>query len=721
MIKNVALKNLLTNTVFRGISAASAAMPKWDDMILIYCNMGFRDNVKYIYDYLIEHGYNRKYRIIRSQNEPYEGEVPRNVRIVSNAEAIRYFCRAGHVFYSFGRLPIMPGKGQVTIQTGHGQPFKGYDEAVRTNRRHNEYTYAVAASEFFRGPVQGLFNVDPDHVCICGLPRTDAMYSEEPPYETGLSCQKTILWMPTFRKSALMGYTDVQGEASLVPLFSNEELKALNDRLKETGIGLLIKLHPSQDLDGYEALDLSNIRLLSHAAFNAQGWDLYRLMGQVDGLITDYSSVFIDYLLMDRPLAFTMDDFEDYKETRGFCVPEPESLMAGHKIRTAEDFLAFIEDMAAGRDPWQEERRRVRDLLNACQDGQNTRRLLRISGIYLTEEEREACRAERARQEAAAEAAMAAAPGEAAEAEAAEGTGEEEGSGQAAEPASPREASGEAGHGRLLTAAEQRKVMFEMLCYLDDLCREHDIHYSLVGGTLLGAVRHKGFIPWDDDIDIFLLRPEYDRLDALLRKETRYRWVTADTDPGYFYNYGRLVNPHTVVYDDELEDLKGMGIFIDVCVVDGLPDNRILREAHIARMRALYRLRRSTTAQKEAYVPKNPVKRALKGAVRSYTLARGAAHWAEEIGRLDKRYPVEGGRYVCNLTCVPGRKEMLERSCFDSYITMEFEGRDFMVMRGWEDWLTQVYGNYMELPPLEKRVSHHYDRAFWLEGQEDLY
>ncbi|HAS21319.1 MAG TPA: hypothetical protein DCR16_06280, partial [Lachnospiraceae bacterium] len=105
MIKNVALKKILSGTVFRGISALNRAVPVRDDVILLYCNMEFRDNIRYLYDYLIEQGYNKKYTIIRSQNEPFAGPVPDNVRIVSNAQAIGWFLRAGHVFYTFGKLP----------------------------------------------------------------------------------------------------------------------------------------------------------------------------------------------------------------------------------------------------------------------------------------------------------------------------------------------------------------------------------------------------------------------------------------------------------------------------------------------------------------------------------------------------------------------------------------------------------------------------------------
>ena len=88
MIKNVALKKFLSGTVFRGITALNRAVPVRDDVILLYCNMEFRDNIRYLYDYLIEQGYNRKYTIIRSQNEPFTGPVPDNVTRTNLSQAL---------------------------------------------------------------------------------------------------------------------------------------------------------------------------------------------------------------------------------------------------------------------------------------------------------------------------------------------------------------------------------------------------------------------------------------------------------------------------------------------------------------------------------------------------------------------------------------------------------------------------------------------------------
>lgn len=135
---------VLTNTVFRVISAINKAIPKDNQLILLYSNLGFRDNVAYLYNHLIDNEYNKKYKIIRSQNDKCREIIPKNVKVVSNTKGILYFLRAGHVFYCFGKLPIYPSKHQIVIQMWHGTPFKDADEWQKaTVSKQSYYTYLL--------------------------------------------------------------------------------------------------------------------------------------------------------------------------------------------------------------------------------------------------------------------------------------------------------------------------------------------------------------------------------------------------------------------------------------------------------------------------------------------------------------------------------------------------------------------------------------------------
>ena len=357
-------------------------IPKEEKTILLYCNMEFRDNIRYLCDYLIEKQYNKEYRIVLSA----KGECPSypsNVKCISNAKAIIGFFRAGHVIYSFGKLPIYPSKNQTVIQTWHGTPFKGFDETMKkSGGRKAFFTYALASSEFIRPIVARLFSCDETNVAICGQPRTDVMFETRDSYHLGVEGQRIILWTPTFRQSKVLGYNDTEGKGTLVPLFDKKELEELEKQLSDLDIALIIKLHPSQDLDDYQDVKFFHIRLLTHDQFQAENYDLYKLLPQTDALITDYSSIFYDYLLLDKPIAFTIDDYDDYLSHRGFAVDDPLSLMTGHKIKNHDDFLCFIRDIASGNDPYKKQREEINQLVNYYQDGKNRERALELAGIY---------------------------------------------------------------------------------------------------------------------------------------------------------------------------------------------------------------------------------------------------------------------------------------------------------------------------------------------------
>ena len=271
---------------------------------------------------------------------------------------------------------------------------------------------------------------------------------------------------------------------------------------------------------------------------------------------------------------------------------------------------------------------------------------------------------------------------------------------------------------RLLTDEEIKKVSLEILKYLDDFCKKNNINYSLCGGTLLGAIRHKGFIPWDDDIDVFMSRPEYDRFEELIIKQEKFKWITSNPKylnkyNNHYLNHGRLVDPRTIIIDDSIKTVDGLGCFIDVCVVDGLPDNVILRNFHILYIRFLYRCRRSATYIGKQFIPKNPIKRVVKYIFQQFTRKVGVEKWISLIEKSIHRYSFDEGKYVGAVISQYGKKEMIHHSCFDSYVNFEFEGYEFSVISGWQEYLTNIYGNYMELPPLNERVGHHNLDVFW--------
>lgn len=383
MIKSKRVKRFLSKTIFKGLSAINQVVSKDDSLILMYSNLGFRDNVEYLYQYLIKNNYNSKYKIVRSHKEESKEKLPANVTVVSNAKAVIYFLRAGHVFYCFGKLPIYPSKGQDVVQMWHGSPFKGADEwQIENSKERSYYTKYVLASDYFREIAVKYQGATNENIVICGQPRTDAMFENNTKYQELQGFDKVVIWMPTFRSATALGYQDVNKGTNIIPLFDPSDYDTLNRKLEELGVCLIVKMHPSQDVDSFDT-KYRNLFLLTNAEFNQKKWNLYRLLGQCDALITDYSSVFYDFMLLDRPMAFTIDDLNEYKNNRGFAVDDPDYITAGYKLKTKEDMYSFLSDLVAGKDDFVRQRHEVNALVNTYNDGQQCKRLLNLTNITM--------------------------------------------------------------------------------------------------------------------------------------------------------------------------------------------------------------------------------------------------------------------------------------------------------------------------------------------------
>lgn len=387
MIKNALFKSFLMNTVFKVISLINKVIPKNEGIILLYSDMGFRDNIKSIYDYMIENGYNEKYKIIRSQKENIVEALPDNVKVVHNIKGIIYYLKCGHIFYAFGKLPIYPAKKQKVVQMWHGSPFKGADvrqkKENKINHKKSYYTNVLVTSQIFSKIYASLFSCKLEQISICGQPRTDMLFYPYNFKELKICCKKLVIWLPTFRKSEAVGYCDSKIE-NILPVVKEKELELLDEALCKMGVVLYIKMHPLQDLREWKErkFDFNSIYIRSHSQFVKENLDLYRLLGCADALITDYSSVFYDYMLINRPIGFTEDDIEEYKKCRGFSVDNPEYFRTGPRLNTYEDIVEFIKSVADDRDEWKSIREKVNFEVNYYQDFNNRRRALSIGGVY---------------------------------------------------------------------------------------------------------------------------------------------------------------------------------------------------------------------------------------------------------------------------------------------------------------------------------------------------
>lgn len=384
IIKNLKVKFFLYNNLFPILSKINRLFSHKDSQILLYCNLSFRDNNRAVYEYLIDNGYNKKYRIIVSSSDykKYLVDSPHNVEFVGPIKAILSFFRSKYVFYCIGKIPIEPAKDQTIIHMEHGMPFKDASEGQsKYSTKSQHYTYVMATGKCFIKPQARIYGVPESKIVIAGNPKCDPLYLPNPQYDFG-EYKKIILWAPTFRKSVSMNMQDTTEEQPILPIVDIKDFQRLNSYLKELGVKIVVKLHPEQDLSKYDVVDMDHFILLSHQEFLRRGMDLYRFMKQCDAMVTDYSSIFYDFLLLDRPIGFTEDDIDDYAGKRGFAM-DPDKYRPGMRIRKYEDVCRFVKNLADGVDPYKEDRKEINALVNEDMEGNFSEKVLKIMGIKM--------------------------------------------------------------------------------------------------------------------------------------------------------------------------------------------------------------------------------------------------------------------------------------------------------------------------------------------------
>ena len=381
MIKCTKIKKVLKNSVFPILTGINKLIPKDDQLVLLYSpNKGIGYNLKPLRDYMIEHEYIDQYQIVCCVSSPEYFEDD-GLRYVTQGAGILLFLKAKHVFYTAGQIPIKPSKQQIVIHMNHGTTdYKTLGALTKIDNGDEFYfTYFLASSPLYVPILAKEYRCPERNVIVCNEPMTERIYIPQNKYDFG-GYKKVLLWVPTFRQSDYLGYDDSSTEA-LVPLFSEDEYGEINEALSKYDMLLIVKLHPCQSVHGYKRTAFSNFILYSHEDFIEAGFELYDLMGQVDGLIGDYSSASLQFLLTGKPLAYVIPDYEEYAQKRGFVFDDPKHYMPGHIITTKEEFFSFLSDFANGNDPYPERRKEIRDEVHFYQDCNSCSRILSLSGM----------------------------------------------------------------------------------------------------------------------------------------------------------------------------------------------------------------------------------------------------------------------------------------------------------------------------------------------------
>ena len=260
---------------------------------------------------------------------------------------------------------------------------------------------------------------------------------------------------------------------------------------------------------------------------------------------------------------------------------------------------------------------------------------------------------------------------------------------------------------------ELKIIQMDILEAVDRFCSENGIRYSLACGSFLGAIRHKGYIPWDDDIDIYVPRADYERMIQIFPDEIdNVKLVSMEREPRWDRAYAQAYNCRTIM-DEYAKATMSVGVYIDVYPIDSVPDSDKEWQKYNKLRRTLIRLHESKRIliRRDRSLSKNMVLVIMKMLLLPFS-SRRIASW---ISKFAQRYNNKG--YGRSFECVQGmlQKRPFKSSLMDEFVRAPFEDREFMIMKDYDAYLSNGYADYMQLPPKEKQVAHHKFTAWWKE------
>ncbi len=349
-----------------------------------------RENESALRDYLVENGYSKKYDIIwacdgkakdrQGYREVSSKAINRSSSIKEIAAFFYWRATSRYIIYeNYGWKRMR--KKQIHIYLNHGTP------PIKSTRGiielPEDINYAICSSPGIADIVSEQYSIDRKKLLYCGSPRFDHLFLRERHIDALFpeSChfEKLLLWVPTFRQhNTRLSRIDSKKVFPFgVPVIKQEsDFERLNKVLKSLKIMLYIKPHPLQCLEYVKVKNFSNIKLITQGMLDKKQIGINCILKDMDAIITDYSTIAFDYMLLDRPIGYTIDDMEDY--TVGFSVENPLEWMPGEKICDLDGLLQFLKNVAYGIDEYRGKREEVKTRVHLYEEKDNCKRLVEM-------------------------------------------------------------------------------------------------------------------------------------------------------------------------------------------------------------------------------------------------------------------------------------------------------------------------------------------------------
>lgn len=348
--------------------------------ILLESTPDYSDNTKYFFEELLRRKINEKYKIywIVQNKKKFEDKKIKNVAFC-NRHSFKYellHFSAKYIIDSNTFIPIIR-KNQFRIHLGHGCPIKlTYEYSSQVGK----LTYTTVLSPFFKQFFSELFAIPETKIKALGLPRNDGFFNNKHcKLFPNIKHDKVIIWMPTYRNHKNQTTNSVKTGINFpygVPCIETDsDLEVVNSVLKKENIILVLKLHPVEDTSKISRFNYSNIKLFDEIALQSE-LQFYDILKEFDGLITDYSSVYYDYLLARKPIGLAIPDLESYSKSCNLISKKYTDAVKGNYIYNLNDLVKFIKIVASGNDPAKNDMIWALNHYHSYQDGNSSKRVV---------------------------------------------------------------------------------------------------------------------------------------------------------------------------------------------------------------------------------------------------------------------------------------------------------------------------------------------------------
>lgn len=251
-----------------------------------------------------------------------------------------------------------------------------------------------------------------------------------------------------------------------------------------------------------------------------------------------------------------------------------------------------------------------------------------------------------------------------------------------------------------------KKYLVEVLNYIDAVCKNNNLNYFIFYGTLLGAIRHEGFIPWDDDIDIVMFRDDYNRfLEITSKPNNDFKTISPNNTSGYYLSFAKVFNTKTILYEHVSHPLK-IGVYVDIFPLDYCGDTL---DESISLMKKYYHYQKLLDIKNLRFDKNRSLfKNSLLFLFKACLILRSRASIIRRVQKQIENDCKSKKEFVACL-CMPvyKNKSIFDSSLFASKTKAKFESHYFCAPSDSDSILKQLYGDYMKLPPKNKRITHH--------------